>query len=76
METSKGRFDAETLNEAYRALQLSGREGAVSDEDIIGSFTATLADSQSHEHELREYLRIIGAHRNSKRILDTARNGR
>lgn len=74
LETSQGRFDAETLSKAYRAFQLTGREDAFSDEDIIGSFTATLADSPSHEHELREYLRIIGTHRNSKRITDTAQN--
>ncbi len=66
----------EALNTAYRAFQLGGREGAVTDQDIIGSFTATLADSPSHEHDLREYLRIIGIHRNSKRIMDTARDGK
>lgn len=76
LETSKGRFDAETLDKAYKAFQLGGREGAVSDEDIIGAFTATLSDSPSHEHDLREYLRIIGAHRNSKLITDTAQNGK
>jgi hypothetical protein len=75
LETSTGRFDVETLNKAYRAFQLSGREDTVTDEDIVGAFTATLADSPSHEHELREYLRIIGAHRNSKLITDTAQHG-
>ncbi|KIX01528.1 uncharacterized protein Z518_09254 [Rhinocladiella mackenziei CBS 650.93] len=74
LESSQGRFDAETLNRAYRVFQLGGREGALNDEDVIGSFTATLADSPNHEHELREYLRIIGVHRNSRRILDTAKN--
>ncbi|EXJ77985.1 hypothetical protein A1O3_09144 [Capronia epimyces CBS 606.96] len=74
LETSKGRFDAETLDKAYKAFQLRGREGTVSDEDIIGAFTATLADAPSHEHELREYLRIIGAQRNSQLITDTAQN--
>ena len=76
METSRGRFDTEMLNEAYKAFHLLGREGAVSDEDIIGSFTAQLMDSPSHEHHLRDNLRIIGAHRNSKRITDTAMNSR
>ncbi len=75
METSRGRFDTESLNEAYRAFHLSDLQGAISDEDIIGSFTAQLADSSSHEHQLRENLRIIGVHRNSKRIMDTALNG-
>lgn len=74
IETSQGRFDTEMLAEAYKAFHLLGREGAVSDEDIIGSFTAQLADSPSHEHQLRDYLRIIGVHRNSKRISDTAMN--
>ena len=74
IETSQGRFDLETLNEAYKAFHLHGREGAVSDEDIIGSFTAQLTDSPSHEYQLRDYLRIIGVHRNSKRITDTAMN--
>ena len=74
METSRGRFDIESLDEAYRAFHLSGREGAISDEDIIGSFTAQLTDSPSHEHQLRDSLRIIGVHRNSKRITDTAMN--
>ncbi|KAJ9615367.1 ubiquitin-specific protease ubp2 [Cladophialophora chaetospira] len=74
METSRGRFDTESLNDAYRAFHLSGREGAISDEDIIGSFTAQLTDSPNHEHQLRDNLRIIGVHRNSKRILDAAMN--
>lgn len=76
LETSKGRFEVETLNKAYKAFQLTGREGVVNDDDIIGSFTATLADSPAHEHELREYLRIIGVHRNSKKLADTAQNGK
>ena len=74
METSRGRFDTESLNEAYRAFHLSGIEGAVSDEDIIGSFAAQVADAPTHEHQLRENLRIVGVHRNSKRIMDTALN--
>lgn len=74
IETSKGRFDAETLEKAYKAFQLNGRQGAVKDEDIIGTFMATVADAPSHEHELREYLRIIGVHQNSKSIIDTAQN--
>jgi len=76
VETSQGRFDAETLNKAYRAFQLVGRESLVNDEDIIGSFAATLADSPLHELDLREYLRIIGVHRNSKRIMDISQNGK
>ena len=76
IETSQGRFDTEMLDEAYRVFHLLGREGSLSDEDIIGSFTAQLTDSPSHEHQLRDYLRIIGQHRNSKRITDTAMNGR
>lgn len=76
LETSQGRFEVEMLNSAYKAFQLTGREGAVNDDDIIGSFTATLADSPAHEHELREYLRIIGVHRNSKKLTDTAQNGK
>ena len=75
LETSQGRFDVETLNNAYKAFQLTGREAFINDEDVIGSFVATLADSPAHEHELREYLRIIGVHRNSKRIINTAQNG-
>ncbi len=75
METSQGRFDVETLNQAYKAFHLGEHEGAVNDDDIIGAFTATLADSPSHQHELREYLRIIGVHRNSKKIADAAQNG-
>jgi len=74
METSQGRFDVETLNQAYKAFHLGEHEGAVNDDDIIGAFTATLADSPSHQHELREYLRIIGVHRNSKKIADAAQN--
>ncbi|OAL23576.1 hypothetical protein AYO20_10972 [Fonsecaea nubica] len=68
------RYDAEMLEEAYKAFHLSGSGGPVSDEHIIGSFTAQLADSPSHEHQLRDYLRIIGVHRDSKRIMDTAMN--
>lgn len=75
LETSQGRFDVETLNSAYKAFHLTGREGVVTDDDIIGAFTATIADSPSHEHELREFLRIIGVHRNSKKIADAAQNG-
>ncbi|KIW92252.1 uncharacterized protein Z519_07236 [Cladophialophora bantiana CBS 173.52] len=74
LETSQGHYDAEMLDEAYKAFHLIGREGPVSDEDIIGSFTAQLADSPGHEHQLRDYLRIIGVDRNSKRITDTAMN--
>ncbi|OAP63867.1 hypothetical protein AYL99_03094 [Fonsecaea erecta] len=74
LETSRGRYDAEMLDEAYKAFHLSDVGGPVSDEDIIGSFTAQLADSPGHEHQLRDYLRIIGAHRDSKRITDTALN--
>jgi ubiquitin carboxyl-terminal hydrolase 25 len=76
LETSRGRFDTERLTEAYRAFQMLGPEAAVSDEDIIGAFTAQLADSPGHEHHLRDYLRIIGTHRNSKRIMDTAMNSK
>ncbi|KEF51809.1 uncharacterized protein A1O9_12146 [Exophiala aquamarina CBS 119918] len=76
METSKGRFEVEMLNKAYKAFQLTGREAAVNDDDIIGSFIATLADAPAHELELRDYLRIIGVHRNSKKLLDMAENGR
>ncbi|KAK5050339.1 hypothetical protein LTR84_003620 [Exophiala bonariae] len=74
LETSRGRFEVETLNKAYKAFQLTGREGMVTDDDIIGSFTAILADSPAHEHELREYLRIIGVYRKSKKLIDTAQN--
>lgn len=76
LETSQGRFEVEMLNKAYKAFQLTGREATVNDDDIIGSFTATLEDSPAHEHELREYLRIIGIHRNSKMLTDTAQNGK
>jgi ubiquitin carboxyl-terminal hydrolase 25/28 len=72
IETSQGRFDTEMLNDAYKAFHLVGQEGTVSDEDIVGRFTAQLQDSPSHEHQLRDYLRIIGVHRNSKRITDIA----
>lgn len=76
LETSEGRFDVETLNAAYKAFHLTGREGVVNDDDIIGAFTATLADAApSQQHELREYLRMIGVHRNSKKIADAAQNG-
>jgi len=75
LETSKGRFDVETLDSAYKAFQLTGREGLVNDDDIIGAFMATIADAPSQEHELREYLRIMGVHRNSKKISDAAQNG-
>ncbi|KAK6364123.1 ubiquitin-specific protease ubp2 [Exophiala oligosperma] len=75
LETSEGRFDVETLNAAYKAFHLTGREGVVNDDDIIGAFTATLADAApSQQHELREYLRMIGVHRNSKKIADAAQN--
>ncbi|EHY59563.1 ubiquitin thiolesterase [Exophiala dermatitidis NIH/UT8656] len=76
LETSKGRFDAETLDKAYKAFHFTGPDwdGKVTDNDIIGAFTAMMADSPSHEHELREYLRIIGTHRNSKTIVDIAQN--
>ena len=76
METSRGRFEVEMLNKAYKAFQLTGREALVNDDDIIGSFTATLADAPAHELELRDYLRIIGVHRNSKKLIDTAQNGK
>ncbi|OQU93969.1 A repeat-containing protein isoform 3 [Cladophialophora immunda] len=74
LETSRGQYDTEMLDEAYKAFHLSRLGGPVSDEDIIGSFTAQLADSPAHEHQLRDYLRIIGVHRDSKRIMDTALN--
>ncbi|KIV95527.1 hypothetical protein, variant 1 [Exophiala mesophila] len=74
LQISQGHFEIESLNQAYKALQLTGREALVTDEDVIGCFNATLTDSPAHEHQLREYLRMIGVHRNSKRIYDTAQN--
>jgi hypothetical protein len=75
VETSQGRFDLEQLNQAYKALQLTGRESMVTDQDILGTFDAVLTDFPKHERDLREYLRIIGVHRNSKMIMSHAQNG-
>lgn len=76
LESSSGKFDSETLAQAYKYFGLHMYNGAIDDEHIIGVFTSRLEDSKLHEHEMRNYLRMIGIHRNSKTIIETAENGR
>jgi len=74
LERSRGRFDTEALNEAYDYFGLRQHEGPMDDDYILGVFSSRLEDARAHEHEMREYLRMIGVHRNSQKIIDTAEN--
>jgi hypothetical protein len=74
MEISRGKFDQEEMVAAYTALHLDPSRN-ITETDIIGVFNAQLADSPMYEQQLREHLRIIGVHRGSKLIQDTAMNG-
>ena len=74
VELSDGKFDAEQLVEAYNYFGLS-LDSSASDEDIIGMFQSRLEDARTHEFEMREQLRMIGVHRQSKMIIDTVEDG-
>jgi hypothetical protein len=75
MESSRGKFDQEEMVAAYTALHLNPSHD-ITETDIIGVFNAQLADSPMYEQQLREHLRIIGVHRGSKLVQDTAMNGK
>ena len=59
------------LTEAYRYFGLQ-EHPALDDEHIIGTFQSRSLDAPSQDAQSREQLRIIGNHRKSKKILDTA----
>lgn len=73
LELSKGRFDRERLMAAYRDFNLS-IHAPLQDEYIIGVFESRLLDMPSHQHDLRDSLRIIGTFRGSQKIVATAEN--
>jgi ubiquitin carboxyl-terminal hydrolase 25 len=74
VELSEGKFDAEQLTDAYIYFGLS-LHSPTSDEHIIGVFQSRLQDARVHELEMREQLRMIGVHRQSKKIIETAEDG-
>lgn len=72
LERSAGRPDVHQLSEAYRYFGLQMESTSLDDEHIIGSFQSRALDAPFQQAQSREQLRIIGHHRKSKKILDTA----
>jgi len=74
MESSQGRYDIQQLEEAYKYFGLDMQDGHLNDDLILGTFSSRLEDSKNHEVDMRDNLRMIGVHRNSKRIIEFADN--
>jgi ubiquitin carboxyl-terminal hydrolase 25 len=72
MERSGGKFDFRQLAEAYRYFNFKVDSPPSDDEYIIGTFQARVQDAPVHEAQMLEHLRVIGSHRQSRRILDVA----
>lgn len=75
-EYSAGNFDSEQLHDAYSYFALSARDAALTDDLILGTFQARLQDAAKHEADMRSHLRIIGIHRQSRRIQDVAEDSK
>jgi ubiquitin carboxyl-terminal hydrolase 25 len=75
-EISAGKFDAGQLNDAYRYFSLSPQDENLTDDYIIGNFRSRLEDSVKHEADMRAHLKIIGLHRQSRKIQDVASDGK
>ena len=74
LEESKGRYDVDTLLEAHRYFGLDPQDATIDDDYIIGIFSSRLEDMRAHEQRMRMFLRIIGQHRHSMRIVEFADN--
>lgn len=75
MLRSRGEFTRSDVLEAGKALGIQDIETA-DDELIVGIFKARLADAPKQEAQMREHLTIVGKHRSSELILQTARKGK
>jgi ubiquitin carboxyl-terminal hydrolase 25/28 len=74
LQKSSGRFDLEQVDEAYRYFGFSSEAGSKADDDyILGTYKSRLSDAPRQDSEMREQLRIIGEHRNSAKIKETAK---
>jgi ubiquitin carboxyl-terminal hydrolase 25 len=76
LEESKGNYDLDTLYEAHRYFGLDAADATIDDDYVIGIFSSRLQDSPTHEQRMRMYLRIIGQHRNSRKIKEFADNSK
>ena len=73
MEASTGKRSLKDVRDAYKAFSLDV-DAPLSDDTIIGTFSARLIDSRRQEPQLREHLMTIGQHRNSAKIQQFADN--
>ena len=72
IERSSGKFDYRQLTEAYRYFGFYVETPSLDDAHIIGTFQSRLEDAPKHESQMREHLKLIGTHRNSRKILNIA----
>ena len=72
IEASGGQVSLKDIRNAYSSLGLGYRDLALTDDTIIGTFQARLTDSPRQEAELRQYLNIIGSHRDSAKLQSAA----
>ena len=72
IEESSGRSSLRDIRTAYAHLGLDLRDDTLLDDTIIGRFQARLSDAPKQEAELRRDLGIIGCHRSSLKIQNTA----
>ena len=73
-EISEGKFDSQSLRQAYSYFGLNFKGQQTDDDHIIGIFRSRVEDAPMHEIDMRENLRIIGEHRQSRKIVDFANN--
>jgi ubiquitin carboxyl-terminal hydrolase 25/28 len=76
IERSAGKFDFRQLNDAYRYFGFHVESPPSDDLHIIGTFQSRVQDAPMQQSQMREHLKIIGTHRNSKKILDIAEDCR
>ena len=74
IEASQNRISLQDVREAFKELGLDSRAD-FSDDTIIGSFQARIADAPKQETEMRRALKIIGQSRESEKIQLVASQG-
>lgn len=76
IEQMRGHISLKDIRAAYANLGLNARDTQLSEDIIIGTFQARIADAPKQEGPMRHDLKIIGQDRGSKRIELVASQGK
>jgi ubiquitin carboxyl-terminal hydrolase 25/28 len=73
LQQSQGHFTIEQVEGAYNYFFTTAD---AADDHIIGTYKSRLSDAPRQDNDMREQLRILGEHRNSRKIKDVAKGSK